>query len=94
MRRQIVRHYRRPLVVMSPKSLLRHKQATSTLKDLAEGHFQLVIDDQDPAITADKVKRVICCSGKVYYDLLAARTEAKQTDASIGADRAALSIPI
>jgi 2-oxoglutarate dehydrogenase E1 component len=83
LRRQIVRHYRRPLVVMSPKSLLRHKQATSSLKELAEGYFQLVIDDQDTAIKPDKVKRVICCSGKVYYDLLAARTEAKQTDVAL-----------
>jgi len=63
---------RRPMIVMSPKSLLRHRLATSTLEDLAEGTFQPVIseiDDLDP----NAVDRLVFCSGKVYYDLLEAR---------------------
>jgi len=74
LRRQIVRPFRKPLIVMSPKSLLRHKLAVSTLDELADGSFQLLIpeiDDIDPK----KVTRVILCSGKVYYDLLAQRRE-------------------
>src|SRR5690554_3775150 len=72
LRRQVIRPLRKPLVVLSPKSLLRHKLAVSTLEDLAEGSFQTVIpeiDQIDPA----KVDRVIMCSGKVYYDLLEKR---------------------
>lgn len=72
LRRQMIRLYRRPLVVMTPKSLLRHKLAVSTLSDLTGGEFQLVIPEID-AIPAEKVKRVVLCSGKVYYDLLAKR---------------------
>jgi 2-oxoglutarate dehydrogenase E1 component len=78
LRRQAIRPMRRPLVVMSPKSLLRHKLATSTLEDLANGQFQNVIDDQ--GVDAAKVKRVVLCSGKVYYTLLEERMERKQTD--------------
>ena len=74
LRRQAIRPLRRPLVVMAPKSLLRHKQATSTLEDLAQGHFQTVINETD-AIDPDRVHRVILCSGKVYYDLLEVRRE-------------------
>ena len=74
-RRQIVRPYRKPLVVMTPKSLLRHKQSVSSLEDLASGGFQLVIDD--PAEPEpDKVERVVFCAGKVYFDLAKARDEA------------------
>lgn len=71
LRRQAIRPMRRPLVVMSPKSLLRHKLATSTLEELANGSFQTVIDDK--SVEASKVERVILCSGKVYYTLLDAR---------------------
>ena len=81
-RRQIVRNFRKPLVVMTPKSLLRHKLAVSPLEDLTSGRFHNVIpevDEQD----ASKVKRVVLCSGKVYYDLLAKRCENKQTDIAI-----------
>nr|HPG94790.1 2-oxoglutarate dehydrogenase E1 component [Dokdonella sp.] len=60
---------RKPLIVFTPKSLLRHKLAVSTLDDLAGGHFQLVIPDAT-ASSAKKVKRVVFCSGKVYYDLI------------------------
>ncbi len=75
LRRQVIRHMRRPLVVMSPKSLLRHKEAISSLEELANGHFQNVIDEVDPAIDKSKVTRLVLCSGKVYYDLLDARRE-------------------
>jgi len=72
LRRQMVRDYRKPLIVMSPKSLLRHKEAVSTLEELAEGRFNTVIGDIDK-LDPKKVKRVIVCSGKVYYELLAYR---------------------
>lgn len=74
LRRQMLRQMRRPMIVMSPKSLLRHRLAVSTLEDLAEGTFQPVIaeiDELDPA----GVDRLVFCSGKVYYDLLEARRE-------------------
>ena len=77
LRRQMLRPFRRPLIIMSPKSLLRHKQAVSSREELAEQQFQLVIDDQQ--VDPDKVTRVILCSGRVYYDLLAAREEAELT---------------
>jgi len=71
-RRQALSNFRKPLIVMSPKSLLRHKLATSTLEELTEGTFQPLIqeiDDLDPK----KVTRVVVCSGKVYYDVLEKR---------------------
>lgn len=74
LRRQMVRPYRKPLVVMTPKSLLRHPQATSSLAQLAEGGFELVIDDASIK-QPETVKRVVLCAGKVYYDLLALRDE-------------------
>ncbi|MFU8765395.1 MAG: 2-oxoglutarate dehydrogenase E1 component [Haliea sp.] len=74
LRRQAIRPLRKPLVVMSPKSLLRHKEAVSSLEDLANGHFHNVLDETD-ALDKNAVKRVVLCSGKVYYDLLAARRE-------------------
>ncbi len=67
---------------MTPKSLLRHKMATSTLEDLSGGQFEPVIDEID-ALDADKARRVILCSGKVYYDLLAKRRELGIDDISI-----------
>src|SRR4029079_4185671 len=76
LRRQMVRPYRKPLIVMSPKSLLRHKDAGSPLADLTEGGFLTVIGDAEK-LTAKSVKRVILCSGKVYYDLAAYRREQK-----------------
>jgi 2-oxoglutarate dehydrogenase E1 component len=78
-RRQVVRPWRKPLIVMTPKSLLRHKQAVSTLRDLAEGSFQRVIVDP----SAKKAKRVLLCSGKVYYDLQAAREAKKRDDVAL-----------
>jgi 2-oxoglutarate dehydrogenase E1 component len=76
MRRQIVRKYRKPLIVMSPKSLLRHKLAVNTLDDICQGAFYSVIDEVDEVI-ADSVKRIVMCSGKVYYDLLIQRRDAE-----------------
>jgi 2-oxoglutarate dehydrogenase E1 component len=69
LRRQMLRDCRKPLVVLTPKSLLRHKLAVSTLDELAGGRFQLVIPDTT-AKAPKKVKRVVLCSGKVYYDLV------------------------
>ncbi len=82
LRRQAVRMQRKPLIVMSPKSLLRHKDAASPLEDLANGEFQRVIGEVDE-LDNKKVKRVVLCSGKVYYDLVAARREKKISDIAI-----------
>jgi 2-oxoglutarate dehydrogenase E1 component len=82
LRRQVIRPLRKPLIIMSPKSLLRHKQATSPLDDLAEGTFLPVIgetDKQDPK----KVKRLVLCGGKVYYDLYNRRAELEKEDVAI-----------
>ncbi|MCW8933749.1 MAG: 2-oxoglutarate dehydrogenase E1 component [Gammaproteobacteria bacterium] len=82
LRRQIVRKYRKPLIVMTPKSLLRHKLAVNTLDDICQGSFYNVIDEVDD-VHADKIKRIIMCSGKVYYDLLIQRRESKLTHIAI-----------
>ncbi len=82
LRRQMLRVFRRPLIVMSPKSLLRHKEATSTLEELALGRFQNVIGETEK-LAAKSVRRVIACSGKVYYELVAYRREHKITDVAI-----------
>ena len=73
LRRQVIRPYRKPLIVMSPKSLLRHKLSTSTLDKVTGGGYQLVIDEIDENIEKNAVTRLLVCSGKVYYDLLEAR---------------------
>jgi 2-oxoglutarate dehydrogenase E1 component len=83
LRRQMIRQFRKPLVIMTPKSLLRNKDAGSPLSDLAKGSFHTVIGEVDETIDAKKVKRVIACSGKVYYDLVNARKERAQTDTAI-----------
>ncbi|MEI8572200.1 2-oxoglutarate dehydrogenase E1 component [Methylomonas sp. LW13] len=72
LRRQMLRQYRKPLIVMSPKSLLRHKLAVSTLSDLTDGEFLNVIGEQDD-IDPYHVTRIVLCAGKVYFDLLEAR---------------------
>jgi 2-oxoglutarate dehydrogenase E1 component len=82
LRRQAVRKQRKPLVVFSPKSLLRHKDAISSMDDLCKGEFQRVIGEVDP-IDAKKVTRVVLCSGKIYYDLVSARREKKITNIAI-----------
>jgi 2-oxoglutarate dehydrogenase E1 component len=82
LRRQMIRLFRKPLVIMTPKSLLRHKDATSELAELARGEFQTVIGETE-TIDAKKVRRVIACSGKVYYDLLALRREREIDDVAV-----------
>ncbi len=81
-RRQVVRPMRRPLVVMSPKSLLRHPLCVSSMEDLAHGTFQPAIGEID-ALNPSQVKRVVFCSGKVYYDLLEQRRANEQQDVAI-----------
>ena len=82
LRRQMVRPYRKPLIVMTPKSLLRHPLAVSSLDDLSKGEFQLIIPEIDK-LEAKKVDRVIFCAGKVYYELLEQRREMKLTNIAI-----------
>ncbi len=81
-RRQVVRPMRRPLIVMSPKSLLRHPLCTSTIDELADGTFQAAIPEIDD-LPAANVKRVVFCSGKVYFDLLEQRRNNEQDDVAI-----------
>ncbi|WBF65271.1 MAG: 2-oxoglutarate dehydrogenase E1 component [Candidatus Kinetoplastibacterium crithidii] len=75
LRRQMIRPFRKPLVIFTPKSLLRNKDASSPLKDLSEGSFKMVIPEVDSSINAKSVKRLLACSGKVYYDLVNSRKE-------------------
>ena len=82
LRRQMVRPLRKPLIIMTPKSLLRNKDATSPVSEFTKGAFQTVIPDKAD-LKADKVKRVIACSGKVYYDLAKKREENGVTDIAI-----------
>jgi len=84
LRRQLKRNFRKPLVVMTPKSLLRHKLAVSPLSDFAEGsRLQVVLPEVDTLVPAEKVRRVVLCTGKVYYDLLAERRDKKIDDVAI-----------
>jgi 2-oxoglutarate dehydrogenase E1 component len=76
LRRQMVRPYRKPLIIMSPKSLLRNRLSTSSREDIAKSGFQLTIDEVDP-IDPKEVTRLVLCSGKVYYDILEKRREAE-----------------
>ncbi len=82
LRRQMVRNLRKPLVIMTPKSLLRAKDAASPLSEFIKGSFQTVIPEHRE-LRADRVKRVIACSGKVYYDLVRRRDERGSEDAAI-----------
>jgi len=82
LRQQLKRKFRKPLIVMTPKSLLRHPKATSHVDDFAKGAFQRVIDDVSVK-DAKKIKRVLLCSGKVYYDLLAHREDVGCEDVAI-----------
>jgi 2-oxoglutarate dehydrogenase E1 component len=85
LRRQMIRGLRKPLIIFTPKSLLRNKDATSPLSEFTKGGFQTVIPEQNADVVkkADKVKRVICCSGKVYYDLVKKREERGSDDVAI-----------
>ena len=82
LRRQMVRSLRKPLVIFTPKSLLRNKDATSPLSEFTKGGFQTVIGDKGD-LKADKVKRIVACSGKVYYDLVKKRAEKELDDVAI-----------
>ncbi len=83
LRRQMVRMFRKPLVIMTPKSLLRNKDAGSPMSEFTKGEFKTVIPEQNAQINADKVKRLIVCSGKVYYDLVKQREERKSNDVAV-----------
>jgi len=83
LRRQMVRKFRKPLVILTPKSLLRNKDAGSPLKDLSSGRFQPIIPELDAQIKAASVKRVLVCSGKVYYDLVHGRADRKDDSVAI-----------
>ncbi|HEU4352490.1 MAG TPA: 2-oxoglutarate dehydrogenase E1 component [Burkholderiales bacterium] len=82
LRRQMLRPFRKPLVVFTPKSLLRKKEAASPIAELANGSFQSVIPEVE-ALEAKEVKRIIACSGKVYYDLASKRSELRRTDVAV-----------
>ncbi len=82
LRRQMMRSFRRPLIVMTPKSLLRHKLSVCTPNDLACGRFHAVLPEVDP-LPVDAVKKVIICCGKVYYDLLEERRNREQENVAI-----------
>jgi 2-oxoglutarate dehydrogenase E1 component len=84
LRRQLRRSYRKPLIVMSPKSLLRHKRCTSVLEDFAPGtYFHRVIGEAPDYTAGDALRRVVLCSGKVYYDLLESRDEQGTEDVAL-----------
>ncbi|MFB0948757.1 MAG: 2-oxoglutarate dehydrogenase E1 component, partial [Burkholderiaceae bacterium] len=85
LRRQMVADFRKPLIIFTPKSLLRHKEAISDLTELSKGGFQTIIGEVDKTVTVDpkKVERVLVCSGRVYYDLIAARREEKDQNVPI-----------
>ena len=82
LRRQMLRHLRKPLVVLTPKSLLRHRLSVSTMADLARGRFQQLIDEVEP-LADDAVTRVVFCSGKVYFDLAEHRRNESITNVAI-----------
>ena len=80
LRRQMKRSYRKPLIVFTPKSLLRHPLATSTLEEFTDGGFQEVIDD---TVNPENVTKLVFCTGKFYYDLLAERTKLDRNDVAL-----------
>jgi 2-oxoglutarate dehydrogenase E1 component len=81
LRRQVLRPWRKPMVIMTPKSLLRHPHATSTVDELATGRFERILPDVRD--NAKKTRRVLLCTGKVYYDLLKAREDRGSDDVAI-----------
>ena len=84
LRRQVRANYRKPLIVMTPKSLLRHKLAVSSLSEFGPGSaFRFVIPEIDAIAPEEKVRRVVICTGKVYYDLLAERRDKQIDDVAI-----------
>ncbi len=83
LRRQVKRDFRKPLVVMSPKSMLRHPMAISGLRELTDTQFQEVIDCPESKARPEKIRKVLLCSGKVYYDLVNQRTNSQADDVAI-----------
>jgi 2-oxoglutarate dehydrogenase E1 component len=83
LRRQMIRPFRKPLMIMTPKSLLRNKEAVSSLQELAKGGFQTVIGEANAGVDAKAVRKIVICSGRVYYDLTGARRERELTDVAI-----------
>jgi 2-oxoglutarate dehydrogenase E1 component len=83
LRRQMIRSFRKPLVIFTPKSLLRNKDAASPMSEFTKGEFHTVLGEQSSELDAQKVHRVIMCSGKVYYDLVKARETKKSKDTAI-----------
>jgi 2-oxoglutarate dehydrogenase E1 component len=81
LRRQMKTNYRKPLIVFTPKSLLRHHKVVSTKEEMANGSFQEVIDD--PTADVKKVKTLVFCTGKFYYDLLEVKEESKRDDVAL-----------
>jgi 2-oxoglutarate dehydrogenase E1 component len=83
LRRQVMRPFRKPLVVMTPKSLLRHPEVVSNIDEFANGQFQRVLPETSATITPEKVKKVLFCSGKIYYELRKQREALKREDVAI-----------
>ena len=81
LRRQVIRKWRKPLVILSPKSLLRHPKVISSIDELAHGSFQKILGDENVAL--DRCKRLILCSGKIYYDLADERESRNLSDVAI-----------
>ena len=81
LRRQVVRPWRKPLIVMTPKSLLRHPKAVSPLEDFTTGQFQRTLPDTE--VNPEEVTRILMCSGKLYYELVATRDEAERRDVAV-----------
>jgi 2-oxoglutarate dehydrogenase E1 component len=82
LRRQALRSWRKPLVIMTPKSLLRHPKVVSSFEDCAQGRFQRILPDSSHT-SADQVRRILLCAGKIYYELDAHREEAKRNDVAL-----------
>lgn len=82
LRRQVMRRWRKPLVVMTPKSLLRHPKCVSSLEELSRGRFQRILPDVSQVSTG-QISRILLCSGKIYYELEAHREESKRADIAI-----------
>ncbi len=83
LRRQMVRQFRKPLIIFTPKSLLRAKDASSPLSEFTKGEFKTIAPESNAEINPAKVKRVICCSGRVYYDIVRKRTDKGADDVAI-----------
>jgi 2-oxoglutarate dehydrogenase E1 component len=82
LRRQLAWPFRKPLIIMTPKSLLRHPKCVSDISEVYKGKFREIIDDTN-VVADDKVKKVLFCSGKVYYDLLSKKEADNRTDVAI-----------